>query len=183
MTTLPHRDDGYRYHWGDEARSKLLMPGWDRFEDGDSEYALYERVENPLPSIVGTWMEKDVDKASRHRLVEINTDGTFIYRDHEPGEWSWQISANWTEDRSDMFVILTDPVLEFTRTIDGVEVPQPIDRWSWISIDDKFRMAYAPTQSPSEMVVSNFANEPGWNDSDTVDRKYGNYWLTLVRQQ
>lgn len=172
------------YHWGDEARSKLLMPPWDWFgeDDGDDEYTLYERIEDPLPSIVGTWMETDVDNVDRHRLVEINADGTFVYRDHVPGEWSWKLSANWTEDRSEMFVLLTNPVLQFTRTIDGVEVAQPIDRWSWISSDDKLRMAYAPTHSPSEMVVSNFGNEPGWNDSDTVDRKYGDYWLTLARQ-
>ena len=87
----------------------------------------------------------------------------------------FDLTAKWTADREQYFLILTEPVA-FAES-GGSRIPFP-----GITSDSTLRITCAPTNnSPDEIVVSEVWSEAGWPLDTPVVPDAGLYRVTLRR--
>lgn len=153
------------YVLGGEARSILLMHHWsDDFEK--ESFDRYERVLNPLPSpIIGVWRATaEWDEGPVVFTMTVNADGTLSYQLDELGGTE-VLTATWEPDEENYYLNLTDISTTSTPT-GGTSEP--------VNFTDAPRIAYAPTDMPDEILVSNT-----WSERR---RLHGGYWDVFQRQ-
>ena len=180
-------------HWIDEVGDVLFMHPWDLDFELRGYFVRYSRVQDPLPfPLTGTWTGSITgeqaassspgappvgDMSIPEFTLSIDAGGSLSFRVQvQDRQVTFDLTAKWTADREQYFLILTEPVA-FAES-GGERNPFP-----GIAPDLTLRMAYAPTNnSPDEIVISEVWSEAGWPLDTPVLPDAGLYRVTLQRQ-
>ena len=147
---------------------------------GDNEprenLEVFTRVQDPIPGgIEGVWT--GVGDSSNWTIVLTPTQFT-ITTTRGPEESDFTLSGTYQVNREELFIMVT---VEDALT-DGESILGTDENWWKGQVS---RWAFAPTNSPTRMVVSPHWHEQILQDQEYVkhpDRPYGNYWLTVEKE-
>jgi hypothetical protein len=159
------------YLWN-EDRSILCLQHWadDRENLDDANCELHRRVPSPPPtSLLGTWTGIDDNDNWSIVLTPTNftaTDGSFT------------LTGTYMVNPEELFIMVTvEDALE-----EGESILATDEHW-WTG--QVSRWAFAPTDSPTRMVVSIHWEEQEFTNQEWVDSTEnpdGHYWLTMEKE-
>ena len=172
-----------KYRWA-EGRAELFLQHWD-WGDPDAPYEVYKRVAVPadLAPVDGTWKGADDDDDGNGFTMTTTADGSFtiavsVAESQAGRRGTWTATGKWTLDEAEYFLNLTELVREWTPAAGEESLPQDQPQtWN----NGIGRIAYAPTDQPSQIVVS-----PIWQEREPdigEEANFGDYWLLMTKQQ
>ncbi len=140
----------------------------------------YERLENALPDLVGTWVRPIRPSDDIQLTITLRADGTFRYHSLNPqslvdnGEWDFVMEGKWSHDAGNLYL----PLSEISATDFGEAQP------NWWAVELGARFAYAP-MGDGGILVSGWWNEP---PSPNIQGQhpwltYGGYYSRFYRQE
>ena len=169
------------YLWN-EGRATLCMQHWadDQERVDQSDCDSYERVTSPPPAeLLGKWTETS-DGDDKWTIVLMRTQFTAAYgHTEEDGAFiGFTLTGTYEVNQEELFILVT--VVDAVE--DGESILDTDERWWKGQVS---RWAFAPTDSPTRMVVSKHWEEQDWVDQAWVDNPehpYGGYWLTVEKE-
>jgi hypothetical protein len=189
-----------RYAWGNEARTVLLMLDW-QLDEADEDPLEYRRIEEPVPSLVGTWDMHDNHRPTSRVYVPnltvmttltINAEGTYtratrLLGTHE-GEQSVvdrTHSGTWEQDAEHQYLWLMPAEVSYSENGEVQPLVEEFIRTQYVG--RRLRTAYAAMDDPALLRWSGISSEQEWDMDERVwlprtDRPYGDYYTVLVRE-
>lgn len=182
------------YYWGNTERTLLLMTDWSDQEADPESYVAYRRVQNPLPSLMGTWViyegERpsslgfDPDSQRRTKGITINLDNnTFSYTTTRGTNSGSTMSGTFEQDAENHILRLMPTQMD---VLENGETPSNIERIRNRHIGHRLTFRYAPTNEHSAVRVSPWYIEQQWDPNDMTWKPgsswpYGDFYRIMVK--
>ena len=161
------------YLWN-EGRTTLCMQHWadDQERVDQPKCDSYERVTSPPPTALrGKWI--GIGDDDNRSIVLTPTLFTFVIEQSEDDVFT--LTGTYAVNQEELFIRVTvEDVLE-----NGESTIDTDEHWWKGQVS---RWAFAPTDSPTGMVVSPHWGEQAWIDQEWVDNPYGNYRLRMEKE-